>query len=495
MLNRATLQLTWYYQQMNQLNLKKLTISEAADMLAKKEISSVELTSATLEHAHAAQKELNHFVSITDEIALAQASEADAKRANGEKQNILAGIPYTVKDVYNIIGTRTTAGSKILENYISPYDATVYSRMKASGAVLIGKTNCDSFGFGSTGENSAFGPTKNPVNTDYVPGGSSSGSGAAVANGDGVFSIGEDTGGSIRAPGSFCGIVGLKTTYGRVSRYGAVAYASSYDTMGPMAKNIKDAAIVLEQIAGLDPYDATTGTAEVPHYTDLLDKPLKGLRIGLPKEYFVEGLDEEVRKAVMQAVSVYKELGCEIKDISLPYTEYAIAAYYIIGISEASSNLARLDGIRYGMKGEGNDWIEKVKDARGKGFNDEAKRRIMVGTYALSAGYADQYYKKAQKVRQLLKQDFARAFGEVDVILTPTMPILPPKIGENIDDPMKNWLADAFTVSINPVGVPALSVPAGFSQNGLPIGMQLIAPHFREDLLFNVGYQFEQTKA
>jgi aspartyl-tRNA(Asn)/glutamyl-tRNA(Gln) amidotransferase subunit A len=475
------------------MNLKTLTITEAAELLEKKEISAAELTSETLTHINAQEPVMNAFVSVTEDIAKAKAQEVDTKRANGEKLSKLAGIPFSLKDIYNVTGTRTTAGSKILENYVSPYNATVFNKLSDADAVLIGKANCDSFGFGSTGENSAFGPAKNPVNTDYVPGGSSSGSGSSVAYGGGLFSIGGDTGGSIRAPASFCGIVGLKPTYGRVSRYGAIAYASSYDTVGPMAKTVKDAAIVLEHIAGQDSYDATTGTAAVPHYSELLDQPIKGLKIGLPKEYFAEGLDDEVRRVIMAAVETYKSLGCEIVDISLPYTDYAVAAYYVIGISEASSNLARLDGIRYGIEGVGADWIEKVKDARGKGFNDEAKRRIMVGTYALSAGYADQYYKKAQKVRQLLKKDFARAFEQVNVILTPTMPVLPFKIGENIDDPMKNWLIDAFTVSVNPVGVPGLSVPAGLSQQGLPVGMQLIAPHFKEDVLFNVGYQFEQA--
>lgn len=475
------------------LDLKKLTISEASELLSDKRISAVELTTETISNIKAQEPTINAFITVTEDIALQKAKNVDEKRAKGEKLSKIAGIPFSLKDIYNVIGTRTTAGSKILENYVSPYNATVFNKLNDSDAVLVGKANCDSFGFGSSGENSAFGATKNPLNHDYVPGGSSSGSGASVAYGGGLFSIGGDTGGSIRAPASFCGIVGLKPTYGRVSRYGAMSYASSYDTVGPMAKTVKDAAIVLEHIAGQDAYDATTGTAAVPKYSELLEKSIKGMKIGLPKEYFAEGLDDEVRQIIMNAVETYKSLGCEIVDISLPYTDYAVAAYYVIGISEASSNLARLDGIRYGLEGVGNDWIEKVKDARGKGFNDEAKRRIMVGTYALSAGYADQYYQKAQKVRQLLKKDFARAFEQVDVILTPTMPVLPFKIGENVDDPMKNWLIDAFTVSVNPVGVPGLSVPAGLSQQGLPVGMQLIAPHFKEDVLFNVGYQFEQA--
>ena len=478
---------------MNKSDLKKLTISETSDLLNKGDLSTSELVSTTLEYIAEQEPNLNALISTTNELALVKAKEVDEKRAKKEVLSPLAGIPYTLKDIYNVIGTRTTAGSKMLESYVSPYNATVHNRLQTADAVLVGKANCDSFGFGSSGEHSAFGPTKNPINTDYVPGGSSSGSGASVASGEAFFSIGGDTGGSIRCPASFCGIVGLKPTYGRVSRYGAIAYASSYDTVGPLTRTIKDAALIMEQIAGVDSYDGTTSPTSVPKYSQLLDKPISGLKIGLPKEYFGEGIDPEVRKIIMDAVETYKKLGCTIVDISLPYTEYAIAAYYVIGISEASSNLARLDGIRYGLEGVGTDWVEKVKNARENGFNDEAKRRIMVGTYALSAGYADQYYKKAQKVRQLLKKDFERAFEQVDVILTPTMPVLPFKIGEDIEDPLKMWLIDAFTVSVNPVGVPGLSVPAGFAANGLPVGMQLIAPHFREDLLLNVGYQFEQT--
>lgn len=475
--------------------LRGLTITKAAELLATKQISAAELTDLTLTHITEQEPKINAFISVTSDIAKQKAAEVDEKRAKKMNLSKIAGIPYSLKDIYNVVGTRTTAGSKILETYVSPYNATVFNKLNESDAILIGKANCDSFGFGSTGENSAYEPTKNPLNPEYVPGGSSSGSGASVAYGGGLFSIGGDTGGSIRAPASFCGIVGLKPTYGRVSRYGAIAYASSYDTVGPMAKTVADTALVLEHIAGQDPYDATTGTVEVPHYTEHLNDSIQGMKIGLPKEYFGEGIDSEVREVIEKAVETYKSLGVQIVDISLPYTDYAVAAYYVIGISEASSNLGRLDGIRYGQEGEGSDWIERVKAARGKGFNDEAKRRIMVGTYALSAGYADQLYKKAQKVRQLLKKDFARAFEQVDVILTPTMPVLPFKIGENTDDPLKNWLIDAFTVSVNPVGVPGLSVPAGNSAQGLPVGMQLIAPHFKEERLFAFGHQFEQARS
>jgi len=472
-------------------NLKQLTISEAKDLLDSKKISSVELTQETLAVVKQTDPEINAFITVTEELALSQAKMADEKREKGENISALTGIPYTLKDVYQVKGVRTTAGSKILGDYISQYDASVYKKLSESGAVLIGKTNCDPFGFGSSTENSAFGVTRNPINKDYVPGGSSGGSGAATAYGAGLFSIGEDTGGSIRCPASFCGIYGLKPTYGRVSRYGSIAYASSYDSVGPMAKTAKDIALVLKEIAGRDEYDATSSSQPVTDYTTQINQSIKEKVIGIPKEYFSESLDENVRTVVMSAVEKYKDLGCVVKEISLPYTKYAVAAYYVVGISEASSNLARYNGVRYGYKAEGKDWKEIYMKTRGEAFTDEEKRRTMVGTYALSAGYADQYYNKAQKVRQLLKQDFRRAFTEVDIILTPTMPVLPFKIGEKMDDPLKLWLVDAFTTAINPVGVPALSVPAGES-NGLPVGMQLIAPHFVEATLLNFAHQFEQ---
>ncbi|WKZ23901.1 MAG: Asp-tRNA(Asn)/Glu-tRNA(Gln) amidotransferase subunit GatA [Candidatus Dojkabacteria bacterium] len=476
----------------NTLDLVKLTVADAAKMLDSKQISATELTQESLRCIKAREPEINAFISVTEEIALTRSKHVDADRATGKALSALAGIPYSLKDVYNVVGTKTTAGSKILESYTSVYDATVERKLQEAQGVLIGKTNCDSFGFGSTGEHSAFGPTKNPINTTLVPGGSSSGSGAAVAYGGGLYSIGEDTGGSIRCPAAFCNIVGLKPTYGRVSRYGAIAYASSYDSIGPMTKSVQDAAIVLQHIAGKDPYDATTGESAVPEYTAYLENSLHGKKIGLPKEYFVDGLDPLVRQKIMQAVEVYTSLGAEIIEISLPNTEHAIAAYYIVGISEASSNLGRMDGIRFGTEVEGKNWSEKIKNARGIGFNDEAKRRIMVGTYALSAGYADQFYKKAQQVRKLLKKEFLSAFSLVDIILTPTMPVLPPKIGEDVNDPLKLWLMDAFTVSVNPVGVPALSVPVDKNDVSAPVGMQLIAPHFKEEVLFNFGHLYEK---
>lgn len=471
--------------------LYKLTVSEAAEMLEKKEISSTELTKAVLSRIEEMEPTINAFITVTAEKALEKAKQVDEKRNKGENLSKLAGIPYSLKDVYNTDGIQTTAGSKILEGYISPYNATIYQKLEDCDAVLVGKTNCDSFGFGTSTENSDYGVTKNPLDTSRVPGGSSGGSGAAVAYGGGLFSIAEDTGGSIRCPAAFCGLTGLKPTYGRVSRYGAIAYASSYDTVGPITINAKDNAIVLEHIAGLDEKDATTSPLPVDKYSENLGQDLSGKVIGLPKEYFGDGIEPEVREIMQAAIKKYEALGCTIKEVSLPYTEYAIAAYYVVGTSEVSSNLGRMDGVRFGLDIESTSWLEKMRDTRGQGFNAEAKRRIMVGSYALSAGYADAFYKKAQKVRQLLKQDFARVLKEVDILLTPTMPMLPFKIGENSNDPLKMWLADAFTVTLNPSGLPGLSVTAGKTESGLPVGMQLIGPHFSESMLYNFAHKYE----
>lgn len=472
--------------------LYELTVKEALELLAKGTITAVELTEACLNRIKEKDTEIKAFLTVTEEYALTRAKLIDEKRKKGEKLGALAGIPYSLKDVYVTKGIRTTAGSKILDNYIPQYDATVQKMLEAADAILIGKTNCDPFGFGSSTENSSYGPTRNPINPDYVPGGSSGGSGAAVRYGGGIFSIGEDTGGSNRCPAAFCGLVGIKPTYGRVSRYGSIAYASSYDTVGPITKTAEDAAIIMDVIIGVDPKDATTSPIlPEKQYTEYLNNEIKGKKIGIPKEYFGEGLAPEVRELIEAAIEKYRSMGCIIVDISLPYTEYAIAAYYLIGLSEASTNLARFDGIRYGIESEGSDWKEKVMDARANGFTAEVKRRIMVGTYALSAGYSDKYYKRAQKVREFLKADFRRAFTEVDVILTPTMPTLPFKIGEKTSDPLSMWLADAYTVTINPVGIPAFSIPAGYARNGLPVGMQLIGPHFSEPLLFNFAHKFE----
>ena len=475
--------------------LYELTIKQALDKLNSKEITALELTQSCLDRIREKDPEIHAYLTVTEELAIAKAKEIDQKRANKEKLGELAGIPYSLKDVYVTEGIETTAGSKILEGYVPAYTATVAKKLEQADAVLLGKVNCDPFGFGSSTENSGYGVTKNPVDTTRVPGGSSGGSSAAVAYGGGLFSIGEDTGGSNRCPASFCGVTGLKVTYGRVSRYGSMAYASSYDSVGPIAKTVEDTALVLHAIAGQDPKDATSQPGEIPNYTENIEADIKGKKIGIPKEYFTDDVDPEVKRVVEEAIQKYKELGCEIVEMSLPNTKYAVAAYYVVGTGEVSSNLARFEGMRFGLNiKDEKDWKEKMRRTRGEGFSDEAKRRIMVGTYALSAGYADEYYKKAQKVRALLKKEYMAAFDKVDVILTPTMPITAWKIGEMSDDPMKAWLADAFTVSVNPIGVPAISINAGYTNEKLPVGMQLIAPHFREDILFNFGYQFENAK-
>ncbi|KKR06049.1 MAG: Glutamyl-tRNA(Gln) amidotransferase subunit A [candidate division WS6 bacterium GW2011_GWF2_39_15] len=473
--------------------LYELTVKEALELLESKEITARELVQSCLDRIEEMEPTIHAFLLIIKEEALKAADQIDMKRTKGEPLGKLAGIPYSLKDVYSTKGYTTTAGSKMLEGYIAPYNATVVEKLAKEDAILIGKTNCDPFGFGSSTENSAYGVTRNPLDTDRVPGGSSGGSGAAVAYGGGLFSIGEDTGGSIRCPAAFCGIVGLKPTYGRVSRYGSIAYASSYDTVGPMTKDIYDNALILSVIAGKDTRDATTSAEKVKPYHQALDLSLKGRKVGVVKEYLGDGVDEEVKKAINQAIEVYKSLGCEIVEVSLPYTEYAIAAYYVIGISEASSNLARMDGIRFGHEANVDDWKDKIIKTRGEGFGPEEKRRVMVGTYALSTGYADKYYHKAQQVRAILKDDILKAFKKVDILLTPTMPVLPPKIGENTDDPLKMWLMDAFTVTINPVGVPALALPAGNTKDGLSVGMQLIGPHFKEDTLYNFAYLYEKS--
>ncbi|MDD3661659.1 MAG: Asp-tRNA(Asn)/Glu-tRNA(Gln) amidotransferase subunit GatA [Candidatus Dojkabacteria bacterium] len=471
--------------------LYDLTVKDASKMLTAGEITARELVDACLDRISEMEPAINAFITICAKQAREHAIQVDQRRAQGKTLHPLAGIPYSLKDVYVTEGIQTTAGSKILEGYVPPYDATVFKRLKDADCILIGKTNCDPYGFGSSTEHSAFGVTKNPVDTSRVPGGSSGGSGAAVQYGGGLFSIGEDTGGSIRCPASFCGVVGLKPTYGRVSRYGSIAYASSYDSVGPITKTVEDAALVMSVIAGTDPNDATTPDQPVPNYQKTISDPINGRTVGIPKEYFGEGVSKDVLDVLESAKERLQKLGCTLKEMSLPYTEYAIATYYIIGLSEASSNLARYDGVRFGLESDPAPWKEYYTKVRGEGFSDEEKRRIMIGTFTLSSGYQDQYYKRAQEVRQLLRQDFERAFREVDVIITPTMPMTAFKIGDKTDDPLQMWLADAFTVSINPVGIPALSVPAGNTPEGLPVGMQIIAPHFKEELLFNFGHQFQ----
>jgi len=475
------------------IDLRHLTIEQAAATLARGEISSVELTQAALERIEATDGELHAFLTVTADVALAQAKEADARRAAGESGALL-GIPIAIKDVILTKGVRSTAGSKILGNFIAPYDATVTAKLRAAGAVCLGKLNCDEFAMGSSTENSAYQVTCNPWNRERVPGGSSGGSAAAVAAHQSLGALGTDTGGSIRQPAACCGIVGIKPTYGRVSRYGVVAYASSLDQVGPLAKTVLGCAHMLGAIAGRDPGDSTSVDRPVPDYAALLAGSVRGLRIGIPKEYFVEGMQPEVERAVQAGVRVLEQLGARTTPVSLPHTEYAIAAYYLIATSEASSNLARYDGIRYGLREAAPAGLTAMyQRTRAAGFGAEVKRRIMLGTYALSAGYYDAYYLKAQKVRTLIRRDFERVFETQDVILTPTAPTTAFRIGEKTSDPLQMYLSDIFTISVNLAGLPALSMPCGFDDRGLPIGLQIIGRPFDEENVFRAAYAYEQA--
>jgi len=457
------------------MDLKHLTITSALEGLQKKEFSSVDLTKAYIERIKKLNHKLNAYLTISEKEAFDQAKRADDLRTNGENLPLL-GVPIAHKDLFLTRGIRTTASSKVLEDYIPQYDGTVVKKLKDTGAVILGKLNCDAWAHGSSGENSDFGPVKNPYNLEYVPGGSSSGSAASVAADMCLLSTGTDTGGSIRLPASFTNTVGLKPTYGRVSRYGIVAMASSLDSIGHFTKTVEDSARVLQITAGKDPSDATTPPQPVPDYLTNLKNGVKGLKIGVPKEYFIEGVDPRIAELIKKALTFYERQGAHIVDVSLPHTKYAIAVYYIVQTAEVSSNLARYDGIRYG-------------NARAS-FGDEAIRRIMLGTYVLSAGYYDAYYNKAMQVRTLIIKDFEDAFKKADVIITPASPSLPWKIGEKANDPLKMYLSDIFTVTGNLAGIPGLSVPAGFI-DGLPVGMQILGPQFSEDLLYRAGHTFE----
>jgi len=438
--------------------------------------------------------EIGAFLTLCEERALAQAGRIDTMAAEGKDLPPLAGVPVAIKDVMVTNGVRTTAGSKMLDNFIPPYDCTAVARLEAAGAVILGKLNCDEFAMGSSTENSAYHVVHNPRDKSRVPGGSSGGSAAAVAADMAVATLGSDTGGSIRQPASFCGVVGLKPTYGRVSRYGLIAFASSLDHIGPFANTVKDAALILRTIAGRDPMDSTSTEIPVPDYVAELEKPVKGLRVGVAKEYFGAGLDPEVRAVVEAAIQKLAELGCEVVSVSLPHTEYAIPTYYIVATAEASSNLARFDGVRYGFRAKANTLSEMYRQTRDSGFGVEVKRRIMLGTYALSAGYYDAYYLKAQKVRTLLTRDFHEAFKKVDVIATPTCPTPAFKLGEKIDDPLAMYLADIYTVTANLAGIPGISIPCGENHEKLPIGLQLFAGHFDEGTLLRVAYAYEQGR-
>lgn len=476
------------------MDFSHATIRTLHDGLQKKEFSSAELTQEYLARVHAVEPVIHAFLQVAEESALARARDVDAKISHGEKLGILEGQPMAVKDVLMTKGLPTTAGSKFLQNYIAPYTATAVKKLQDAGAVLIGKTNCDEFAMGASGENSAYGPTKNPWDITRVPGGSSSGSAAAVAAGEAVFALGTDTGGSIRQPAGFCGVVGLKPTYGRVSRYGLVALASSLDQIGPLARTVDDAAIVLQTISGSDRNDASSVSQPIPDPEASRAVSLKGLKVGIPQEYFIEGLDEGTEKLVRAALAKLEEAGAELIDVHLPHTEYALAVYYILQPAEASTNLARFDGIRYGTRIDAADLESVYRESRHAGFGSEPKRRIMLGTYALSAGYYDAFYRKAQKVRTLIKQDFTEAFKKVDVLASPTSPGLPFPLGEKTQDPLAMYLADVLTVAANIAGIPALSMPCGRA-GSLPVGFQLMGPQWSEERILGVGLQLEQLLA
>ena len=456
-------------------------------------VKSVDVTRACFDKIKQLDPKIRAFVSVTEKEAMKSAEEVDLKISKGEKTGELAGIPIAIKDNMNIRGFKTTCSSKILENYVAPYDATVIEKLKKADAVFVGKTNLDEFAMGSSTENSAFQTTKNPWNIEYISGGSSGGSAAAVSALMAPVSLGSDTGGSIRQPAACCGVVGLKPTYGSVSRYGLVAFASSLDQIGPFARNVEDASLLLKVISGYDPKDSTSVDIPVPDYLSEIKKDIKGLKIGLPKEYFIDGMDKEVEKSVRDAVKVFEKLGAEISEISLPNTKYAVSVYYLIATSEASANLARYDGVKYGLKKQGDNLIDEYEKTRGAGFGPEVKRRIMLGTYALSAGYYDAYYGKSQKVRTLIRKDFEDAFQKVDIILTPTAPTTAFKIGEKVSDPLQMYLSDIFTISCNLAGLPGVSLPCGFSKFGLPIGLQLLGKTFKEEDILRAAHHYEKN--
>jgi aspartyl-tRNA(Asn)/glutamyl-tRNA(Gln) amidotransferase subunit A len=469
------------------------TIDGVKAALAEKKISARELSSEFYKRIEAHNPELNAYLKLSPERARKQADKVDALIAAGKPLPPLAGVPIAIKDVISTRGITTTCGSKILENYVPPFDATAFERLDAAGAVILGKTNCDEFAMGSSNENSAYGPVRNPASTDRVPGGSSGGSAAAVAAGLAVASLGTDTGGSIRQPGSFCGIPAMMGSYGRVSRYGLIAFASSLDRIGPFATNVKDVAAVLRVIAGRDPNDSTSTTTPVPEYQSEIQKPVKGLRLGIPTEYFGAGMDGQVRKKIEAGLEIYKRLDCELVDIHMPHTDYAIATYYIIATAEASSNLARYDGVRYGLRVESDSLLSMYRKTRGAGFGAEVKRRIVLGTYVLSAGYYDAYYLKGQKVRALIAKDFRDAFTKVDAIVTPTSPVPAFPLGERSEDPLQMYLADIYTVTGSLAGVPGISVPCGKIGGKLPVGLQIFGAPFAEARVLQLAHAFEQA--
>jgi aspartyl-tRNA(Asn)/glutamyl-tRNA(Gln) amidotransferase subunit A len=472
-------------------SIASLTIDQVRERLAAREFSAVELTQSALEFAQAENPKTNAYLHFSPERALQAAERVDRKLAAGEDAGPLAGVPVAVKDVIVTKGVRTTCGSRLLERYVPPYDATAVLRLEQAGGIILGKTNCDEFAMGSSNENSAFGPVRNPVAPDRVPGGSSGGSAAAVAQGTAVVALGSDTGGSVRQPASFCGVVGVTPTYGRVSRYGLVAFASSLDHIGPFGRTVRDAALLLQIIAGRDENDSTSAFAPVPDYLSQLDANIRGTKIGLPREYF-EGLASETGDLIAKGVELLRSLGCEVREISLPNTKYAVPCYYIIATAEASSNLARYDGVRYTTRAEAETLSDMYRATRGAGFGAECKRRIMLGTYVLSHGYYDAYYLKAQKVRALIAEDFRKAFTEVDAIVAPVSPSPAFKIGEKIDDPLEMYLSDIYTITGDLAGIPCMSVPCGKTAAGLPVGMQILTKHFDEAGMFRLADAFEK---
>ncbi len=469
------------------------TIIQARHQLKEKKYSAVELLDAVYKRIDVVDGKVKAYIHLTRDIAHRQAEEADQKLAAGEDAPLL-GVPIALKDLICMKGTHTTCASHILENFVSPYDATVVKRLKEAGAVLIGKTNMDEFAMGSSNENSYFHVTKNPWDLNHVPGGSSGGSGAAVAANECMGALGSDTGGSIRQPAAFCGITGLKPTYGRVSRFGLVAFASSFDQIGPMTKTAEDAAILMNVIGGHDPMDSTSADVPLPDFTAALSNDVKGLKIGIPKEYFGKGLNADIEKTVLEAIKTLESMGMQAVEVSLPHTEYAVAAYYILACAEASANLSRYDGVKYGSRSEHADnLMDMYTNTREEGFGEEVKRRILLGTFVLSSGYYDAYYLKGQKARTLIKQDFEEAYKKCDLMVGPIAPAPAFKLGEKLDDPLQMYLSDIFTISANLAGIPAMSIPCGQSKDNLPIGLQLMGKHFDEETLLNVAHRYQHT--
>jgi len=471
------------------MDLFRLTVCEAIELLSRGEATAADLVESVFARVRSVEGDVRAFVTLYEEHALGSTRDASQGGARGK----LAGIPIAVKDNMCTRGIRTTCGSRILESFVPPYESTATARLLREGYVLVGKTNLDEFAMGSSTENSGFHATRNPWALDRVPGGSSGGSAAAVAADECLAALGSDTGGSIRQPASLCGVVGLKPTYGRVSRYGLVAFASSLDQIGPITKDVRDAAFLLNIIAGPDPADSTCAASEAPDYTSLLGRDVRGLRAGIPREYFVGGMDSEVSDVIGAAVRHLESLGVQMVEISLPHTQYAVATYYIIATSEASSNLARYDGVKYGLRIPGTDLRDTYARTRSEGFGEEVKRRIMLGTFALSSGYYDAYYRKGQQVRTLIRTDFEEAFKHVDVIVTPTSPSAAFRMGDRVSDPLQMYLSDIFTISVNLAGVPAISVPCGFTAERLPVGLQIIGRHFDEETVLQMAYAYEQS--